>query len=166
MPPHNSNAIRMQCPIDNSPLTRDSFGVESLHRCDECKGTFIGGNIFSEIRAFSAMEKHKRANASYPFIQRSDKAELNCPTDGKLMYTVIYKNVEIDVCAHCHGVWFDSDELEKIHAQVAIAKRVNLSKIGEEKPWIGNDVGGGVIGELEGIELVGDIVGFIGAMCD
>jgi Zn-finger nucleic acid-binding protein len=158
--------IRMQCPIDSSPLIQDSSGIENLHRCDECKGTFIGGNIFSEIRAFSAMENHKRANGSGSFIQRSDKAELSCPKDGKPMHTVIFKSVEIDVCPTCYSVWFDNGELEKINAQVAMAKRANLSKISEEKPWIGNGVGGGVVDGLEGIELVGDIVGFIGSMCD
>ncbi|MFC3178316.1 zf-TFIIB domain-containing protein [Undibacterium amnicola] len=158
----------MQCPIDSTPLIQDSSGIENLHRCDECKGTFIGGNIFSEIHAFSAMENHKRANGSGSFIQRSDKAELSCPKDGKPMHTVIFKSVEIDVCPTCHSVWFDNGEVEKINAQVAMAKRVNLAKIGEEKPWIGNGVGlgGGVVDGLEGIELVGDIVGFIGSMCD
>jgi Zn-finger nucleic acid-binding protein len=28
------------------------------------------------------------------------------------MIVVEYSNVELDYCLNCHGVWFDSDELE------------------------------------------------------
>jgi Zn-finger nucleic acid-binding protein len=36
------------------------------------------------------------------------------------MIVVEYSNVELDYCLNCHGVWFDSDELE------LLLKRLNL----------------------------------------
>ena len=35
-----------------------------------------------------------------------------CPACKKDMIVVEYSNIEIDYCLNCHGVWFDSDELE------------------------------------------------------
>ena len=35
-----------------------------------------------------------------------------CPVCKKDMIVVEYSNIELDYCLNCHGVWFDSDELE------------------------------------------------------
>ena len=35
-----------------------------------------------------------------------------CPACKKDMIVVEHSNVELDYCLNCHGVWFDSDELE------------------------------------------------------
>lgn len=154
----------MHCPCDNSLLKQGSLGIENLLRCNLCSGTFIEGNVFSEIRAFSAMETHKRTNGSKPFIRRNDKEALSCPKDGKPMHTLMYKNVEIDVCSICHGVWFDNGEFEKISSLVNISKPVNLTKIDEEMPWIKNRVS--VADGLEGVKLLADLARFIAAICD
>jgi len=35
-----------------------------------------------------------------------------CPVDKKDMIVVEHKNIELDHCLYCNGVWFDSNELE------------------------------------------------------
>ena len=35
-----------------------------------------------------------------------------CPVCKKDALVVEYKNIELDTCPKCHGVWFDSGELE------------------------------------------------------
>ena len=35
-----------------------------------------------------------------------------CPACKKDMIVVEYRHIELDYCLNCHGVWFDSDELE------------------------------------------------------
>ncbi len=35
-----------------------------------------------------------------------------CPTCKNDMLVIEYNNIELDYCANCHGVWFDSGELE------------------------------------------------------
>jgi len=35
-----------------------------------------------------------------------------CPTDKSAMVVVNYEGIELDYCAECCGVWFDSGELE------------------------------------------------------
>ncbi|WP_036477655.1 zf-TFIIB domain-containing protein [Myxosarcina sp. GI1] len=39
---------------------------------------------------------------------------LECPRCNGLLKTVIYHNVEVDRCARCHGIWFDSLEAETL----------------------------------------------------
>ena len=43
-----------------------------------------------------------------------------CPACKKDMLVVEYNNIELDYCNDCHGVWFDSTELE------LLLKSVNL----------------------------------------
>jgi Zn-finger nucleic acid-binding protein len=35
-----------------------------------------------------------------------------CPVCNKATIVVEYKNIELDYCLNCYGVWFDSNELE------------------------------------------------------
>ncbi len=35
-----------------------------------------------------------------------------CPTCKSDMIVVEHRNIELDYCTNCHGVWFDSGELE------------------------------------------------------
>ncbi|MBN2460035.1 MAG: zf-TFIIB domain-containing protein [Candidatus Cloacimonetes bacterium] len=37
---------------------------------------------------------------------------MNCPRCGKSMITLEIKEVEIDYCLSCHGIWLDNGELE------------------------------------------------------
>ncbi|MFC2049712.1 zf-TFIIB domain-containing protein [Chloroflexota bacterium] len=37
---------------------------------------------------------------------------MTCPVCKKDMIVVEYNNIELDYCNDCHGVWFDSTELE------------------------------------------------------
>lgn len=41
------------------------------------------------------------------------------PVNGKPMRTVMYENVEIDICEESGGMWLDQGELEKIISNVA-----------------------------------------------
>lgn len=35
-----------------------------------------------------------------------------CPVCNSDMIDVEYNRIELDYCTHCHGVWFDAEELE------------------------------------------------------
>lgn len=40
------------------------------------------------------------------------------PVNGKPMRTVMYENVEIDICEESGGMWLDQGELEKIISNI------------------------------------------------
>ena len=58
-------------------------------------------------------EKHKN-------IKENEKKELKelhymrCPKCGMELIEIDYKNIKIDKCSDCEGIWFDAGELETI----------------------------------------------------
>jgi len=45
--------------------------------------------------------------------KKQDKKKLLCPKCRSTMSPMPLYNVEVDFCDHCHGTWFDKEELEK-----------------------------------------------------
>ena len=43
---------------------------------------------------------------------------MNCPIDKSPMLVVEHKQIELDYCSTCHGVWFDGGELELLLARL------------------------------------------------
>jgi Zn-finger nucleic acid-binding protein len=44
-----------------------------------------------------------------------------CPACKNPMIAVEYNRIELDYCTHCHGVWFDADELELMLGSMGLA---------------------------------------------
>ncbi|HET9451172.1 MAG TPA: zf-TFIIB domain-containing protein [Aggregicoccus sp.] len=42
---------------------------------------------------------------------------MKCPKCGMDLHTLRKGSVELDTCFHCHGMWLDSGELEKLLAE-------------------------------------------------
>ena len=40
-----------------------------------------------------------------------------CPKCAAPLVTITYRNVELDKCSSCEGLWFDSGELDKVLAE-------------------------------------------------
>ncbi len=61
------------------------------------------------------LEDEKHAN-----INENKKEELKelhymrCPKCGMELIEIDYKNIKIDKCSDCEGIWFDAGELETI----------------------------------------------------
>lgn len=50
-------------------------------------------------------------------VEREDRH--HCPVDGEVLTKVVVRNVVIDKCPKCHGVWLDGGELDLIKRAVA-----------------------------------------------
>ena len=65
-------------------------------------------------------KKRKLAEEHRRELDEAQKAELKelhwmrCPKCGMELHPMVYKGVTIDKCFHCHGVFLDDGELEKI----------------------------------------------------
>ncbi len=44
-----------------------------------------------------------------------------CPVDSSDMIVIEYQKIELDYCPRCHGVWFDTGELELLLKSAALA---------------------------------------------
>jgi len=58
-------------------------------------------------------EKHKRLKA-----QEKDRLKklhfMRCPKCGMELIEIDYKNIKIDKCSECEGIWLDAGELDTI----------------------------------------------------
>ena len=83
---------------------------------------YISRMEFEKKKKFEE-EKHKN-------IKENEKKELKelhymrCPKCGMELIEIDYKNIKIDKCSDCEGIWFDAGELETI---------MKLEKIGLDK---------------------------------
>ena len=46
-----------------------------------------------------------------------DVARNRCPKCAAPLVTITYRNVELDKCSGCQGLWFDCGELEQVMGQ-------------------------------------------------
>jgi hypothetical protein len=77
----------MLCPVDKSELLIDSVGGYQVHRCTQCSGVAFGGNLWRDVRAYVALELHKK---------RDDTAGVGaCPIDSKAMLALVYKGISM-----------------------------------------------------------------------
>ena len=42
---------------------------------------------------------------------------MKCPKDGYDLITQTLRDVQVDTCAHCGGIWLDAGELERLGSQ-------------------------------------------------
>ncbi len=48
---------------------------------------------------------------------------MNCPLDGNVLEKVLLKDVRVDVCTRCHGVWLDRDEMGRLTHHFSYSKK-------------------------------------------
>jgi Zn-finger nucleic acid-binding protein len=103
---NESSIPQLRCPRDNTALIAAPDHQCRAHACPQCQGIFIDQNKVDGLRAQAAWHKHVR----HP----QGQVQLQCPHDGDKLIAFPFKQVEVDVCLRCHGVWLDKNELEKI----------------------------------------------------
>lgn len=59
---------------------------------------------------------------------------MNCPSCKHQLTSYSYKNVQLDKCPHCHGMWFDKDELRKAKDRTDNDLRWMDFQLFDEKP--------------------------------
>ena len=65
-------------------------------------------------------KKKKLEEEKHKDIKKNEKEKLKelhhmrCPKCGMELIEIDYKNIKIDKCSDCEGIWFDAGELETI----------------------------------------------------
>jgi Zn-finger nucleic acid-binding protein len=91
-----------------------------------------------------ALKKQKLSIEQAKKLQEKQREELramhwmHCPKCGMELQTISFRDVEIDRCFNCNGVWLDDGELEKLashekETKGAIVRSV-LRIFGEPRP--------------------------------
>lgn len=57
---------------------------------------------------------------------------MKCPACREEMIVIEYKDIELDVCSSCKGVWFDAEELELLLGSLQLPVEELVRKLGEK----------------------------------
>lgn len=78
---------------------------------------------FMKKKKIEEEKQHKLAAAEKK--QAKKLHWMKCPKCGMNLVEIDYKNIEVDKCSHCDGVWLDAGELEA----VAKMDRTSIDKL-------------------------------------
>lgn len=161
------------CPADGAALHESLVSGSIVHACGHCKGAWLPE---SGVRAvFERLPgDHSRWDRLYERVQREGRESamtcLDC--EGRLR-SITHRDVEIDVCAGCGGIWFDGGELRSLvagqpagvprGAVVAGAAAVAASAAGLAQAAPGGDPDGRRGGAVADVADVADVVTSEGA---
>lgn len=67
-------------------------------------------------RRRQAEEEHFKAMAEEEKNRLRELHHMRCPKCGMELVELDHKNLKIDKCSHCEGVWLDAGELDQIAA--------------------------------------------------
>jgi len=125
----------LPCPACKHTLSlRDAEGVV----VDVCEGG-CGGVWFDNFELKKVDEPHETAGETFIDVAVADgqapdlRKRRNCPRCEtiKMMrrYFSVKKQIEIDECAQCGGIWLDADELARIRGEFTTeAERVEAAQ--------------------------------------
>lgn len=106
------------CPRCKIELHKKHLKGVSVEECSSCKGTFFDKGELEKAR--DNADENLRWLDFVPFDVKSqfdlEHDRLDCPSCGTVMNGYQYKGskVVISKCPHCHGVWLDKGEFEKM----------------------------------------------------
>lgn len=93
------------CPHHGLALARNRINAIDTWRCERCEGIWLPGAVVAKVVG-SAPRWPARADTR--------ATELFCPDDGTHLRSFDADGIELDLCPHCHGLWLDRGELERI----------------------------------------------------
>ena len=74
--------------------------------------------------------KRKIEEKNHKLMAKSEKEKqqklhyMRCPKCGMELIEINYKNIKVDKCSECHGIWMDQGELEHVtHMEKSILNK-------------------------------------------
>jgi len=96
------------CPRDSEILASNDVEGYRYYSCAACGGLWIPGSALQKTMRPAAVQDLLARCASAP------PANLSCPDAHGLLVALPIEDCEIDLCARCHAVWLDRDEILRI----------------------------------------------------
>lgn len=124
----------MKCPRDGAELATVRIGDVEVDKCHHCDGLWFDQGELDRVRKLDRTDVEQRLEQQYgsPEVAAGEvQGYMRCPRckDGRLQaITYTYgKQVRIDRCNECLGVWVDNDELDAI-----LGEQKQLEKMGQD----------------------------------
>lgn len=113
----------MKCIRCHKPLNHEQYEGVEVDRCCHCQGLWLDAGELSKIvgtniETFSRTLVAKTLEAKAVGVPKSEnESQELCPKCSTSMKPINYayeSGVILDSCPQGHGIWFDSEELEKV----------------------------------------------------
>ena len=94
----------------NQQLIELSLG-SGIYRCDNCSSHWLD---YKPVESYLVERDEMTAKAFRTIWDlKSEKSPaLKCPRDHSDLHLFSYKEIELDFCMECKGLWFDALEME------------------------------------------------------
>ena len=94
----------------NGQLIEHSLG-SGVYRCDNCSSHWLD---YKPVESYLVERDEMTAKAFRTIWDlKSEKSPaLKCPRDHSDLHLFSYKEIELDFCMECKGLWFDALEME------------------------------------------------------
>lgn len=100
----------MDCPRCVVPLEWKQAKVSGANCCPECQGLWLDSAVLNEAR--QGLESGLPQDIAA--VPAATSSALSCPNDGATLNTIVHREVEVDACPQCQGLWLDKGEWEKL----------------------------------------------------
>lgn len=142
----------MLCPVDHSELLVDSVDGYQVHRCAQCSGVALSGNLLREVRAYVALKLHQQRDGAAGFGL--------CPADTKPMAALDYKGVSLCACPQCLGLWLSGDQWTRLSEIVGPPRQADLSGVVQNLTTTAayGTFGSNSLSNINGLDSIGDIL--------
>lgn len=103
------------CPVCLKEMQSFTFKDVELDHCRLCGGMWFDGGEMEKIAAQKDIPRRITEPIAYDFSQRKvEEGNRSCPRCSMAMKVMQFKDVSVDVCTKCQGIWFDRYEVAKV----------------------------------------------------
>jgi Zn-finger nucleic acid-binding protein len=109
----------MNCPVCKNAMIERDFGGVIVHVCENgCKGIWFDWFGLSKLdKTNEGVGQALQDALHYPRVADANRGQITCPKCNELMHRHEYKydkEINIDECYDCGGIFLDSGELNEI----------------------------------------------------
>jgi Zn-finger nucleic acid-binding protein len=111
----------MKCPRDGAELSKVTVGGVEIDKCHHCDGLWFDPGELDKVRdmELNDIEEQLESRFGNPDVAPGEvEGYMRCPRcDGGRLQQVTYtyqRQIKIDRCENCLGVWIDDGELDAI----------------------------------------------------
>ena len=110
----------------------------TVNNCFYCEGSWIDANEIKEI--LSSEPKSPKFNEFSGLLHKTKNSNPNrlCPSCDIPLNKSIFKNIELDSCPDCNGIFFDRDEVKEVapSAKKDLSHLVPAAYAANEVGWL------------------------------
>lgn len=151
----------IKCPVCLKEMMTVTHEDLEVDHCRLCGGLWFDAGEMDKLTVMKNKPKRFTQPIAYDFSQRKvEEGKRDCPRCNRVMKIMQFKDVSVDVCTECRGIWFDRYEVAKILGEKDIPEKafdyqnhlvhsaeIEQMGVASDSALPGGSVLGGVLGE-------------------